>query len=69
MINLAIKQSGPNSNTVFPNQIEVDYVRVYQENPTDIIHHYDDRSRIYPNPTINNLILEGENLQQLKYSI
>ena len=36
MINLAITQGGPNANTVFPNQIQVDYVRVYQDNITDI---------------------------------
>ncbi|MAO33153.1 MAG: hypothetical protein CMD03_00140 [Flavobacteriales bacterium] len=31
MINLAITQSGPNSNTVFPNNIQIDYVRVYKD--------------------------------------
>ncbi|MDG1426094.1 MAG: family 16 glycosylhydrolase [Flavobacteriales bacterium] len=36
MINLAITQGGPNANTVFPNQIQVDYVRVYQDNITAI---------------------------------
>ena len=30
MINLAITQSGPDTNTIFPNQIEIDYVRVYE---------------------------------------
>ena len=30
MLNLAITSSGPNSNTVFPSQIEIDYVRVYE---------------------------------------
>tara|TARA_B110000003_G_scaffold230767_1_gene233038 strand:+ start:168805 stop:171984 length:3180 start_codon:yes stop_codon:yes gene_type:complete len=34
LINLAITESGPNANTVFPNQIEVDYVRVYESNDT-----------------------------------
>ena len=32
MINLAITQGGPNANTIFPNNIEIDYVRVYQNN-------------------------------------
>jgi len=32
IINLAITSSGPNNNTTFPNQIEVDWVRVYQTN-------------------------------------
>ena len=31
MINLAIDQDGPNAETQFPSQIEVDWVRVYQE--------------------------------------
>jgi len=30
MFNLAITSSGPNLNTVFPSQIEIDYVRVYE---------------------------------------
>ena len=30
ILNLAITETGPNTNSVFPNQIEVDYVRVYQ---------------------------------------
>ena len=36
MINLAISNStwapAPNSNTIFPSQIEIDYVRVYEQN-------------------------------------
>ena len=32
MINLAIISSGPDSSTVFPSQIEIDYVRVYANN-------------------------------------
>ena len=36
MINLAISNSGwapaPNSNTIFPSQIEIDYVRIYEQN-------------------------------------
>ena len=31
ILNLAITSSGPSSSTVFPNQIEIDYVRVYEE--------------------------------------
>ena len=31
ILNLAITSSGPSSLTVFPNQIEIDYVRVYEE--------------------------------------
>jgi beta-glucanase (GH16 family) len=42
MINLAITNAGPNANTVFPNQIEIDYVRVYKDNLTDVsdVSHY-----------------------------
>tara|TARA_B100001142_G_scaffold329083_1_gene391075 strand:- start:323 stop:1381 length:1059 start_codon:yes stop_codon:yes gene_type:complete len=58
MINLAITQSGPNANTIFPNQIEVDYVRVYQENVTSITNTSLNQN-IYPNPTNNYLLLEG----------
>ena len=36
MINLAITQAGPNANTIFPNNIQIDYVRVYQENITSL---------------------------------
>ena len=36
MINLAITQAGPNANTIFPNNIQIDYVKVYQENSTSI---------------------------------
>ena len=32
IINFAITSSGPNSNTILPSFIEVDWVRVYQEN-------------------------------------
>jgi beta-glucanase (GH16 family) len=32
MLNLAIDKNGPSVNTQFPSQIEVDWVRVYQEN-------------------------------------
>jgi beta-glucanase (GH16 family) len=31
ILNLAITNAGPNGNTVFPSQIDVDYVRVYQD--------------------------------------
>ena len=36
MINLAIPSSGPNANTIFPNHIDIDYVRVYKDNLTNI---------------------------------
>jgi beta-glucanase (GH16 family) len=34
LINLAVTETGPNVNTVFPSQLEVDYVRVYESNAT-----------------------------------
>jgi hypothetical protein len=30
LLNLAITQSGPNSLTVFPSQIEIDYIKIYE---------------------------------------
>jgi hypothetical protein len=66
MINLAITQAGPNANTVFPNQIEIDYVRVYQENVTSIINTNENENIIYPNPSNNYLVLKGKNLKYIR---
>ena len=67
MINLAITQSGPDTNTIFPNQIEIDYVRVYQENVTNIIDvNKINKYVVYPNPAIDALTINGENLKQVK---
>ena len=66
MINLAITQAGPNSNTVFPNQMEIDYVRVYQENLTSVNVVSKDNTIAFPNPTSNYFsvnILEYTNLK------
>ena len=38
MINLAITQAGPNTNTIFPNNIQIDYVKVYQQINTSLSH-------------------------------
>ena len=64
MINLAITQSGPNANTVFPNNIEIDYVKVYQNSLTNVeenkyIHVYFDNtsSTLESNKRIKNLRL------------
>ena len=66
MINLAISQSGPNANTVFPNQMEIDYVRVYQENTTSIINANKNENIIYPNPTNNYLNLKGKDFKFIR---
>ena len=66
MINLAITQSGPNSNTLFPNQMEIDYVRVYQDDITSIINVNNDESQIFPNPTYDYLLLKGKELIQIR---
>jgi beta-glucanase (GH16 family) len=67
MINLAITQSGPDANTVFPNQIEVDYVRVYQESTTNIINvNKVNKYVVYPNPAIDAVTIDGENLKNVK---
>jgi beta-glucanase (GH16 family) len=67
MINLAITQSGPNSNTVFPNQMEIDYVRVYQENLTNSIN-IDDKNKyiVFPNPANDVLTIQSKNVSRIK---
>ena len=67
MINLAITQAGPNSNTVFPNQMEIDYVRVYQENLTKSIN-IDDKNKyiVFPNPANDVLTIKGKNVSSIK---
>ena len=67
MINLAITQAGPNSNTVFPNQMEIDYVRVYQENLTNSIN-IDDKNKyiVFPNPANDVLTIQGKNVSRIK---
>lgn len=66
MINLAITQAGPNSNTVFPNQMEIDYVRVYQENTTSIESVRENENIIYPNPSNNYIVFKGNNLKYIR---
>jgi beta-glucanase (GH16 family) len=66
MINLAIPQSGPNTNTVFPNKMEVDYVRVYQENTNSIENVSENENIIYPNPSNNYMVLKGKNLKYIR---
>ena len=66
MINLAITQAGPNSNTVFPNQMEIDYVRVYQENTTSIESVSENENIIYPNPSNNYIVFKGNNLKYIR---
>jgi len=66
MINLAITQAGPNSNTVFPNQMEIDYVRVYQENTTNIESVSENDNIIYPNPSSNYIVFKGNNLKYIR---
>ena len=67
MINLAITQSGPDTNTIFPNQIEIDYVRVYQENLTNSIN-IDDKNKytVFPNPANDFLTIQGNNVRSIK---
>ena len=66
MINLGITSSGPNSNTVFPNQIEVDYVRVYQSNVTSVSESISDISNIiYPNPTDGKITINEKDISSM----
>lgn len=68
ILNLAITQSGPNVNTVFPNKIEIDYVRVYQDNVSAKDHEAIDEIVVYPNPANSFLNIQGENLKSLTLS-
>jgi beta-glucanase (GH16 family) len=66
MINLAITQAGPNSNTVFPNQMEIDYVRVYQENLTSVNVVSKDNTIAFPNPVSNYFSVNSQEYTNLK---
>ena len=66
MINLAITQAGPDTNTVFPNQIEVDYVRVYQENLTSTNVVSKDNTLVFPNPASNYFSVNSQEFNHLK---
>ena len=66
MINLAITQWGPDVNTVFPNQIEIDYVRVYQENLTSTNVVSKDNTMVFPNPASNYFSVNGQEFNSLK---
>ena len=67
MINLAITQSGPDANTVFPNQIEIDYVRVYQENPMNSSYiDVKNKFLVYPNPANDFITIEGNDVSSIK---
>ena len=58
MFNLAITSSGPNSNTVFPSQIEIDWVRIY-ENTAGVSGCTDSLAQNYnPNATYDNSLCE-----------
>jgi hypothetical protein len=55
---LAITSSGPNSNTVFPSQIEIDWVRIY-ENTGGVSGCTDSLAQNYnPNATNDNGLCE-----------
>ena len=70
MINLAITQAGPNANTIFPNQMEIDYVRVYQENLTSTNVVSKDNAIVFPNPASNYFLVNSPEYTNLKlYSL
>jgi beta-glucanase (GH16 family) len=67
MINLAITSSGPDANTVFPNQIEIDYVRVYQDNPTNSSFiDIKNKFLVYPMPANDVITIEGKDIKNIK---
>lgn len=65
ILNLAITQSGPSASTAFPNNIEIDYVRVFQENVSSVPSNTQAEMIIYPNPTNSILNIQGHRLDQL----
>ena len=66
MINLAITQSGPNANTVFPNQMEIDYIRIYQNNTTSTNVVNKDNTIVFPNPASNYFSVNSQEFNHLK---
>lgn len=62
MLNLAVGSNGGDpSNSPFPLQYEVDYIRVYQEDPSGIKNTLQDGAiRIYPNPVVETLYLDTQ---------
>jgi len=66
MINLAIKQSGPNTNTIFPNQIEIDYVKVYQEDLTSSINTCNNQMFSYISSTNDLIFSKGMDLNNIR---
>jgi hypothetical protein len=46
--------------------MEIDYVRVYQENTTSIINTSANENIIYPNPSNNYLILKGQDSKYIR---
>ena len=65
MINLAITQDGPNLNTVFPNQIEIDYVRVFQDISTSSLNYEIKDFDFFPNPTKEKLYINKNLIQSV----
>ena len=63
MINLAITQGGPSANTVFPSNIQIDWVRVYQDGPVSTSDLEVEDLSIYPNPATNRINIDGKDVK------
>ena len=55
----------PNSSTVFPNQFEIDYIRVYQRDTSNIMD-TECHVLLFPNPVTNNLFIGCNNMTWIK---
>ena len=64
ILNLAITGSGPNNNTQFPSQIEIDWVRVYQPSDGDFNGHVDISGCLDPNASNYNANANDQAIDQ-----
>ena len=64
ILNLAITGSGPNNNTQFPSQIEIDWVRVYQPSDGNFNGHVDISGCLDPNASNYNANANDQAIDQ-----
>jgi beta-glucanase (GH16 family) len=65
LLNLAVGGTlpgSPDSTTLFPQELQVDYVRVYSESvPSDLENsEYERRLRLFPNPADNEIMIDAD---------
>jgi len=59
----------PDSTTVFPQEMIIDYVRVYKKGYTDISENELPQFSCYPNPVLNKLVIDNLPENNLNYRI